>query len=41
MGALTIWIAVPAAFALMDAALVAGYLWFFGLSQREARTIDA
>jgi hypothetical protein len=38
MGMLTIWFAVPTTFALVNAALVAGYLWFLRLSRLEAST---
>ena len=36
MGGPAIWITVSMAFALIGAALVGGYLWFLGLSHREA-----
>jgi len=36
VGGPAIWITVSLAFVLIGATLVGGYLWFLGLSQREA-----
>jgi hypothetical protein len=35
MGTVTIWLGTVIAFALVGTALVTGYLWFLGLSERE------